>query len=114
MSDPRNPRLVRSERASIAAMIAAWTEPDGVIIDDSPRRIAMSALDPATATALDVQSALESSHLCLPTECSQCDRATWELVEIGAEPDYESQTAWLCRACLVAALAVLDAAYPPR
>lgn len=49
------------------------------------------------------------SHI-LAARCDNCGEAVDRAVQIGAEPDYESATAWVCEACLVAALEAIRGA----
>lgn len=41
-----------------------------------------------------------------PHECGGCDRKVAIVVRVGERPDYETQTAYLCRDCLLEALAL--------
>lgn len=48
-----------------------------------------------------------SSWTDVPT-CSECSAPDLPLVvQLGQEPDYESSTAWICRECLLKAVAIL-------
>ncbi len=39
-------------------------------------------------------------------ECDECKQSSDAIVCVGEEPDYDSSTAWLCRACVEKALAM--------
>jgi hypothetical protein len=41
-----------------------------------------------------------------PPACNECGVRHVPTVEIGEQPDYESCTAWVCRKCLLRALAL--------
>lgn len=40
--------------------------------------------------------------------CSECDKPSDVIVRLGQEPDYESSTAWVCPACLRAAIKLAE------
>ena len=40
--------------------------------------------------------------------CSECKKPQDSVVIIGEEPDYESYTAYICRSCLIKALAYFE------
>ena len=40
--------------------------------------------------------------------CSECGIESWDIVQVGEPPDYESATAWICRDCLKSALKLLE------
>lgn len=69
------------------------------------RRQRMLAL-PAAPTAEQLRAAL-GYGLLYGLLCANCEREVDAVVELGEEPDYESSTARVCEACLVAALAAL-------
>lgn len=45
-------------------------------------------------------------------ECNGCGERVRAVVTVGEEPDYESSTTTLCKACLLAALALFDETPP--
>lgn len=65
------------------------------------------ALDPATAS--DVARIIGNGSWAREHKCHECGSRTWHAVELGEEPDHESQTAVICRPCLIKALVALDA-----
>lgn len=57
---------------------------------------------------------LVSRQIAAMTHCSGCDRKNAPvLVRVGEEPDYESNTAYLCRECVLAAAALLPGGNKP-
>lgn len=42
-----------------------------------------------------------------PPRCSECDKQGSAVVQLGEEPDYDSATVWVCRACLEKAVALV-------
>ena len=75
-------------------------------------RAAVSLGDDASAEAI-VEAQKAAGHwsdLQMVVTCDGCGQEVAEVVKVGQEPDYESSTAELCRACLLEALAALDAA----
>lgn len=40
--------------------------------------------------------------------CSECQKYSEVVVQVGQEPDYESATAWLCLNCLAKAAEIVD------
>ena len=71
------------------------------------------SLDPETSTREDVQSLWNLSGwdgVYNPGQrCDNCGQCREAVVEVGEEPDYESNTASMCEECLEAALALLRA-----
>ena len=67
----------------------------------------LRALDVETATALDVEKIIGNGAWVGPPMCHECQRNTYDAVELGEPPDYESATATICRGCLVRALGLL-------
>ena len=70
---------------------------------------ALVALD-GKGTARQIADIIGNDSWCCPTKCSECGTASWVVVEIGEEPDYESATARVCLDCLRNAVALLEAA----
>lgn len=48
----------------------------------------------------DIENAFEKKFGFQRHRCDECGVGTQLLVQIGAELDYESNTAWLCKVCL--------------
>jgi hypothetical protein len=40
--------------------------------------------------------------------CTECWKSVDAVVRIGNEPDYESDTVWVCRECLAEAVRIMD------
>jgi hypothetical protein len=40
--------------------------------------------------------------------CTECGKSVDAVVQIGEEPDYESDTVWVCRECLAEAVRIMD------
>jgi hypothetical protein len=68
------------------------------------------AMNSQTATAAEVNEIIGNQRWCCPRECDECGAKTWGLVQLGQEPDDESNTAEICGNCLTAALRLLGAA----
>ena len=69
----------------------------------------LAALDPETATAEDVRAA-GVNWVVAPQRCDECREESWDCVELGEEPDYESCTARICEGCLRKALGLIERA----
>lgn len=67
----------------------------------------LAALDAETATAEQVSAIIGNKSWVHPRSCDECGQETWQLVQIGEKPDYESSTAEVCADCLRAALRLL-------
>lgn len=67
----------------------------------------LEALDAERATAADVAEIVGNKSWVSKNACDECGVETWDAVQVGEEPDYESSTAVLCRKCIKAALALL-------
>lgn len=68
---------------------------------------ALAALDVETATAADVAAIIGNDSWCCPQKCHECGAVVDVAVQVGEEPDYESNTATLCFACVENALALM-------
>lgn len=66
----------------------------------------LAALDVESATAADVNAIVGGW---ITISCDACDEVVEEAVQVGQEPDYESNTATLCRTCCAAAFALFPA-----
>jgi hypothetical protein len=65
------------------------------------------ALKPETVTASNV-SEIIGNDWCHKRECNECGNQTWDIVEIGEPPDYESSTARVCLDCLKKAVHLIE------
>jgi hypothetical protein len=70
----------------------------------------LAALDVETATAADVAELVGNGSWVCKNICHECGADTWDAVQVGQAPDYESSTAIICGDCLRAALRLLGAA----
>ncbi|GAF67767.1 unnamed protein product [marine sediment metagenome] len=52
----------------------------------------------------DVDNIVGNMSWTCPPNCSECGESSAVIVEIGEKPDYESNTAWICKKCLTLAL----------
>lgn len=71
-----------------------------------PVYVGLLALDVETATIADVDKIIRVGGWVAPVTCHECGAATWDCVQLGQEPDYDSSTASICCGCLRAALAL--------
>lgn len=96
-----------TERAQVRTVAARWREHYGDLARGREYAARLDALDTETATAEDVAAALDGRRWVAPGTCHECRDWTWDLVELGEEPDYDSCTVSICRACLTKALELL-------
>ena len=105
--------IVLDERTQVKDAIQRWVKMYGLDRtygeDKRGRRIGaeLLELDQETATAAQVSEIIGNSFWVREKACSECGHETWGIVEIGDPPDYVSETAYLCRDCLRAALRLL-------
>lgn len=66
------------------------------------------ALDPETATRSEVNKIIGNGAWVSEVTCGECGKQTWDIVEIGEEPDYESATAYICIDCLKKAVNLIE------
>lgn len=69
---------------------------------------ALLSLDPERSTPEDVARVIGNSSWCAPQTCNECNSESWDCVQIGEEPNYESATAMVCLGCLKAAIGLLE------
>lgn len=104
---------VLDERTQVKQAIRNWVAVYGLDrtcgADKRGRRVGaeLMALDQETATAADVAEIIGTPLWAEMKSCGECRKKTWEIVEIGEKPDYESKTAYLCGDCLRDALRML-------
>ena len=72
----------------------------------------LDLLDPETASAGDVSEIVGNTSWADRKRCDECGQQSWDIVEIGEEPDYESRTCYVCADCLRAALRLLEEPTP--
>lgn len=60
---------------------------------------ALKNLDPETCSAEEVNNIIGNSSWTNLT-CNQCQKQVKEVIELGEEPDWESNTAQICFSCL--------------
>lgn len=105
--------IALNERAQVKRAIKLWVSRYGLDstygADKRGRRVGaeLMALDQETATAEEVAEIIGNSSWARERACDECGKETWELVEIGEPPDYESSTACVCRDCLHDSLQLL-------
>jgi len=68
----------------------------------------LSELDPETATVEEVENIIGRYGWLRQSSCDECGIQTWDIVEIGEPPYYESATAYVCLDCLKKAIALLE------
>ncbi len=103
------------ERSQIRSVAARWKQAypnDRYKLWDGKQageiHAALLRLDPETASAQDVAEVIGNpGWVAMPT-CHECGAETWECVELGEPPEYESSTAMVCRSCITKALATLE------
>ena len=105
--------IVLDERTQVKQAIQLWVAMYGLDrtygADKRGRRVGaeLMALNQETATAEDVAEIIGNSSWARERACNECGKKTWDIVELGEPPDYESATACVCRDCLRAALRLL-------
>ena len=67
----------------------------------------LSELDVETATAEQVLEITGITGWVGKQKCDECGAESWSIVQLGEEPDYESNTSNICADCLRAALRLL-------
>lgn len=104
---------VLNERFRVKKAIERWISQYGLertyYLDKRGRHVGaeLAALDPETATSDQVSEIIGNSSWSGALSCDECGQETWDLVQLGQPPDYESSTAYICRGCLMAALRLL-------
>ena len=68
----------------------------------------LAQLDVETATAEQVAEIVGNRSWVSEITCDECGKNTWDAVQFGELPDYESATAEICADCLRAALKLLE------
>lgn len=66
------------------------------------------ALDPETATASEISEIIGNKSWVCERACCECGKQTWDIVEIGEEPDYGSATTEICLDCLKKAVNLIE------
>lgn len=68
----------------------------------------LCALDLETATYEDVDKAMGTRGWAGPPTCDECNTKTWNCVQLGEKPNYDSATANICIDCLRKAIALCE------
>lgn len=98
-----------NERNQVRTVASKWRKQygSGSYGDDKRGRMVgneLDALDVETATAADVAEIVGNRSWVCKSTCHECGVETWDAVEVGEPPDYESSTATICVDCLRKAL----------
>ncbi len=72
----------------------------------------LCALNVETASAADVARIIGNPSWVKPWECRECTASGWDVVQLGDEPDYDSQTTYVCLACLRKAVSLAEGCAP--
>jgi len=99
-----------SERNQVLEVANKWREqysrhPEGRHTETQRK---LDALDLTTASAEDVARIIGNDSWAKPRECDECGTPSWQVVQLGEEPDYESSTAIICPDCLRKALLLVE------
>lgn len=96
--------IVHTTRSLIRGVAKAWREqyPGGCAEDKLAIWHKLQLLDGETATAEDVDASIGNNSWTSLT-CDGCGEDVAALAVVGQEEDYESATARMCQACLLAA-----------
>jgi len=104
---------VLNERTRVKDAIRNWIASYGLDLSYGADKRGISVgrellkLDQETATYKDVAELIGNESWSCKTICGECGKKTWDIVEIGETPDYESATAYVCADCLRKALNLL-------
>jgi hypothetical protein len=67
--------------------------------DKLDKMIQLNALDAEIATSKQIADII-GNDTWTTMSCSECGKQSIPVIEIGEEPDYESNTVWLCFECI--------------
>ena len=90
-------------------MLSRWKSyhSNGGTIDDGLRDLGDSPSD-EDSDGVFISILGKKSRGWIDKECSECGNYSDSVVMVGDNPDYDSQTAWLCRECLISALELIE------
>lgn len=94
-----------TERGQILGVAERWADQYGG--EKGEIHAALVALNKETATADDVKQIIGNGSWVMKPACDECDIETWDVVQMGEPPDYESRTVYLCAGCLKKAIDLL-------
>jgi hypothetical protein len=100
---------IMSERNQVRGVAERWREQYGNYRDPSKQRITaeLAAIDDEVATAEEVKAIIGNDSWAGQKRCNECGERSWEVVQLGEEPDFESATACICEGCLRKALKLI-------
>ena len=98
-------------RSQVRGVSDRWNQQYSSLGSDAQAEIGrqLREIDTETATAAEIAAIIGNNSWVGPSRCHECKRFFHAVVEVGEEPDYESNTANLCVECLRRALAALEA-----
>ena len=98
-----------NERNQVRGVAKAWRAKYGASTLAHHVKIGkkLDRLNDEVASAADVASIIGNDSWAYQHRCSECGTGTWDAVQVGEEPDYESETAYVCVDCLRKALALI-------
>lgn len=90
-------------KSAIRGFIKMWGE-DTYPADHRGIKVGyeLSNLNQETCSVEEVNALIGNNSWTFRT-CSECSNKVKEVICVGHEPDYESQTAYLCKQCLIKA-----------
>ena len=94
--------LIITERDSIKHAISSFIKRWGNGTRGIQVGYELSKLNPDTCTAEEVDTLIGNNTWTSKT-CNECGNRAKDVIRLGEEPDYESQTAYLCKDCLTKA-----------
>ena len=110
--------IVLSEKYQASQVARLWKQQYGRLFADPshPMFNKVPALDTyntlvkmdGKGTADEYARVIGNTSKCCETRCDECGVESWNVVQLGEEPDYESATARVCLGCLRKAVALLE------
>ena len=91
---------IKNERDEVRTVAERWKRKYGA--DGGVRGVEgrLLALNVESATAADVAEIIGMPGWVAPWECGECGVKSWDCIQLGEEPDYESATTEVCLPCL--------------
>jgi hypothetical protein len=100
-----------TERSLIATVSERWREQysSSRYPDKQSIAVRLEKLDLKTATAEQVKEIIGNDSWTRVPRCSECGtESVARIVRVGEEPDYDSNTAYLCPSCVCKAMKLVE------
>lgn len=98
------------ERSQVKRAIQNWLSYYSGRPKERAKEEKLKALNPETATAEEIAEILESAQWACKVYCDECGSLSWEIVALGGDVRYSTESFAICLTCLRKAVKLAEEA----